>query len=885
MKKLRTILLILLSLVLFKETDMILAADSSNEQPVTEKYTLDNGLTVILEQNHASPVVAVNVWVKVGSACEVEGEFGLAHVHEHMLFKGTEKRGVGEIARVIESSGGDINAFTSFDETVYYVVIASRFAETALDVLSDAVTSSTFDPEELSKELEVVLEEIRRGEDSPSRVLSQKMFAEAYKHHTYKRPVIGTSESVKSFTREGILDFYKKWYSPDNMVVVVVGDFNESEIKEKINKTFGKINKTPIPECDIPVEPRQNKINPFVISKDIKEGYFVIAFHGPAANSDDTPVLDVLSNILGGGESSRLYRNIKEEKGIVNSIYSYSFTPKDPGLFVIGGTLKPENSKEALTEALSELYKLKNEKVSNDELNKAKVNIESDTIYTKETMQGQAQKLGFYEVETGDYVFEKEYLEKVSNVTADDIVRVANKYFNNDNMTPGFLLPSENVSINVNEISQIAEKVSKMADSKPEQKSSDSVEQVFKTKLDNGITLLVKENHAVPIFAARAVFLGGVRFENEKNNGISNLLSDMFTRGTTKRTAEDIAVEVESLAAEIDGFSGKNSIGVAVESLSKNFDKTIDIFSDVIINPTFPEDEIDRAKREILASINRQGDNPIRTAVNTFLSTLYTKHPYRFDSLGKPEVVEKFTKQDLQKFYKKYINPENMVISVAGDVDTEKVVASLNKQFSGFKGNKLSLPSLKAENRAKSIRESTVTQKDKAQAHILLGFLAPDLNDNDQYAFEILNTVLAGQGGRLFTELRDMRSLAYSVTSFYTPGLEPGYFGVYIGTAPQKENEAIDGMKEQLELLLAKGITDDELSRAQQYLVGNFEIGLQQNSSQAARIAFDEIYGQGYKEYQKYPERIMSVTKEDVLRVAKKYIDLKKYTITVLRPE
>jgi len=865
---------------------MILAAENSYKDSVTEKYILDNGLTVILEENHASSVVAVNVWVKVGSACEEEGEYGLAHVHEHMLFKGTEKRGVGEIARVIESSGGDINAFTSFDETVYYVVIASRFAETALDVLSDAVSHSTFDPAELSKELEVVLEEIRRGEDSPSRVLSQKMFAEAYKKHAYKRPVIGTSESVKSFTRDKILNFYKKWYSPANMVLVVVGDFNKSDIKGKINDTFGKLSKTSIPHCEIPVESAQKEIKPFVISKDIKEGYFVLAFHGPEARSDDTPVLDVISNILGGGESSRLYRNVKEEKGIVNSIYSYAFTPKNPGLFVIGGTLKPENSKDALKEAITELYKLKSEKVSSDELQKAKVNIESDTIYTKETMQGQAQKTRvFFEVETGDYIFEKDYLEKVSNVTTDDVIRVANKYFINSNLTPGFLLPSGNVAINVNEIRQITKDVSTNLEIKSKKDSPKQIEEVFKTELENGITLLVKENHATPIFAARAVFLGGVRFENEKNNGISNFLSDMFTRGTDSRTAEDIAVEIESIAAEIDGFSGRNSIGVAIESLSKNFDKTIDIFSDVILNPSFPEEEIERARREILANINRQGDNPIRTAINTFLSTLYTKHPYRFDTLGKAEIVENFSKQELQKFYKKYINPENMVIAIAGDVDTEKVVASIKKHFSGFNGSKLKLPKISAEKPAKSIRESTVSQKDKAQTHILLGFLAPDLNDDDQYAFEILNTVLAGQGGRLFAELRDMRSLAYSVSSFYTPGLEPGYFGIYIGTAPEKEKEAVDGMKEQLELLLDKGITDKELQRAQNYMVGNFEIGLQQNSSQAARIAFDEIYGQGWDEYQKYPEKIMSVTKEDVLKVAKKYIDLNKYTITILRPE
>lgn len=452
-------------------------------------------------------------------------------------------------------------------------------------------------------------------------------------------------------------------------------------------------------------------------------------------------------------------------------------------------------------------------------------------------------------------------------------------------MTPGLLLPSDSVTINVNEIKQIAEDVSSNLQSESKKDSSKPKEEVFKTKLENGITLLVKENHTVPIFAARAVFLAGVRFENEKNNGISNILSDMFTRGTDTRSAEDIAVEIESLAAEIDGFSGRNSIGVAVESLSKNYDKTMDIFADVILNPSFPVQEIERARREILASINRQGDNPIRTAINTFLSTLYIKHPYRFDTLGKTEVVENFNKQDLEKFYKKYINPQNLVIAVAGDVDTERVVASIKKHFSGFNGAELKLPKISAEQPAGSIRQSTVSQKDKAQAHILLGFLAPDLNDDDQYAFEILNTVLSGQGGRLFTELRDIRSLAYSVTSFYTPGLEPGYFGVYIGTAPQKEKEAIDGIKEQLELLLDKGITGDELKRAQNYLIGSFEIGLQQNSSQAARIAFDEIYGQGYDDYQKYPENIMSVTKEDVLNVAKKYIDLNKYTITVLRPE
>jgi len=450
------------------------------------KYELDNGLRVILEENHASPVVSVNVWVETGSACEIDGEYGLAHVHEHMLFKGTEKRDVGEIARVIESSGGDINAFTSFDETVYYVVIASRFLDTALDVLSDAMQNSTFDPGELEKELEVVVEEIRRGEDSPGRNISEKMFGTAFTQHPYGRPVIGSIESVRSFTREGIMEFYKKWYSPENMVLVVVGDFDSSEVGGKINDTFGKLEKKEVSECVIENEPVQEGMRTFVMDKSLQEGYFSFAYHAPNASHEDTPVIDVLSNILGGGESSRFYRNIKEEKGLVNNIYAYSFTPKHEGIFAVGGTVDPAKSKEALGEVIRELNRLKYEPVSAEELERVKVNIESDAVYTKETMQGQAQKLGFYEVETGDYRFEDEYLEGVRNVTVKDIMEAAQKYINSDNLTAGFLLPTGQVTITDAEIKEIVTKATaeseKEAAAKSESAGGELLEEVIEVE-------------------------------------------------------------------------------------------------------------------------------------------------------------------------------------------------------------------------------------------------------------------------------------------------------------------------------------------------------------------------------------------------------------------
>ena len=238
MKKFIVIILVLISSNVYKENSM--SAEIPDKAGIS-KFVLKNGMTVILQENSSAPVTAVNVWVKTGSTCETEEESGLAHVHEHMLFKGTKKYAVGEIAKTIEGGGGDINAYTSFDETVYYVVSASRFLPSTLDILADVMQNSTFDPTELAKELEVVQEEIRRGEDTPGRVLSQKLFSTAYEKHPYRNPIIGTKESVNSFNRKKVLNFYNKWYTPQNMVLVVVGDFKTKKLKPVIEKTFGKL--------------------------------------------------------------------------------------------------------------------------------------------------------------------------------------------------------------------------------------------------------------------------------------------------------------------------------------------------------------------------------------------------------------------------------------------------------------------------------------------------------------------------------------------------------------------------------------------------------------------------------------------------------------------
>ena len=861
---------------------------SLNAQTLTSvsgvmKYSLPNGMTVLLDRNDASPVVAVNVWVKTGSACEVEGEYGLAHVHEHMLFKGTEKRQVGEVAGMVEAGGGDINAFTSFDETVYYIVSAQRFLPMALDLLSDVMENSTFDPAELEKELEVVQEEIRRGEDSPSRVLSQKLFSTAYSVHPYGRPIIGTSKSVGSFTRDGILDFYRKWYSPDNMILVVVGDFDPREIKAEVARTFGKIKKRETPACELPPEPVQKEMRTFVLGRDINTGYFSFAFHTPSAGHPDTPVLDVISGILGGGDSSRLYRKLKERNATVNDIYAYAYSLKESGLFLLGGVLDPDKVKKASGEIVAEIELIKNKPVGAEELARAKTNIERDFIRAKETMQGQARKLGYFELETGDYGYERLYLERVRNVTPEDILRVAGKYMVQRNLTAGVLLPEDRAGEVEGQFAKALVFPGK-TEKKVKKTSSAGLAEFQKYELSNGIRVLIKRNPAVPLFSVHAAFLGGLRYEDESTNGISNFMSGMLTRGTSNRSAEQIAEQIESLGGTVDGFSGKNSVGVTLSSLSENFDGAMDIFSDVLLNPSFSGEEMERERREILAALEKQEDNLTGKTVRNFLNILFLKHPYRFNVLGTEENVSRFASSEVREFYEEVIRPENMVISVVGDIDAERTLGALEKLFGGMKKGGFQKTGPRRESSLSASRENVEFEKDKAQTHIIAGCHAPGFKSRDRYAFEVLNTVLSGQGGRLFIELRDKKSLAYAVTSFYVPGMEGGYFGVYIGTAPQKEKEALSAIKQQLALAL-EGVSEEELERAKNYIVGSFEIGLQRNSAQAATVGFDELYSIGAYEYRKFPEKILSVTADDVLRVARKYINPEAVAVSILKPE
>lgn len=852
-------------------------------------YQLPNGLSVVLQQNHASKVVAFQAWVNVGSADEPPELAGIAHVFEHMLFKGTARRGVGQIAKDIESAGGEINAWTSFDQTVYHLVLASRFFDTGLDILSDALFHSSFDPVELERELKVVLEEVKQGEDNPSRVATQALFATAYTRHPYRRPVIGYTKTVKSFTRERLLDFFQRYYVANNITLVVVGDFDSEAAKKKIARAFEDAPSRPLPAPAERHEPQQRTCRSVVTGADVRETHLAVAWHIPGIRHEDTGALDVASIILGQGDSSRLMLEVKRKQQLTTDVYAYSYTPRDPGLLVAGATMPPDKLEPSLDAILAEVFRLRSGLVTDEELRKAKTIIESDAVYQKETVQGQARKLGFFQTVADGIDYEDEYNRQVLRVTAQQIREVVQRYLTVDNATVAVLGPqgvqSKKLEARLRErLAAAMARSDARAPVKAAPVADEEPGEVLRTKLPSGARLLVKRDPTVGLIAMRAVWIGGLRYEDEKTNGVNNLLATLVTRGTKSMTGDELAHEIEAMAGSIGGFSGRNSFGLRCELLARNWERGLEILAECIQEPSFTDDELEKERRHVLEEIRTQEDNVSAEAFRLFGQTLYKKHPYRLDVQGTAKSVTGLTRRRLVDYYKKYVTPESMTLAIVGDVDPQEVVRKAKELFNKKNGKRARVEAPAADPAPSEAIEVFRFQQ-KQQAHLVYGFYGTTLTSPDRFALEVLSTVLSGQGGRLFVELRDKKGLAYRVSAFSVEGVDPGYFAVYIACSPENLDVAMAGIRDELHKITSTPVPDAELERAKRYLVGAHEISLQRRAALASTLAFHECYGLGWDEYRRYAPGILAVSAAEVQRVAKKYLDPRRAITATVKPE
>lgn len=843
------------------------------------RTTLDNGLNVVLVEDHSAPVVALNVWVRTGSADERPTEAGMAHVFEHMLFKGTERRSVGEIARTVEAAGGHINAFTTFDITVYHITMASRDAALGVDVLADAVQHSTFDAAELAKEIEVVVEEIRRGQDSPSRVLSQALFDAAYAAHPYRRPVIGTEESVRSFERDDLLAFHRRWYVPNNMTFVAVGDFEPTALLDTVRGAFRDAEPRPDLVHPRAAEPAPDGPRAVVVRRDFEQTLFSLAYTITRFADADTAYLDLLSLVLGGGESSRLYRNVKDRQRLVHTIGAGSYTPLDPGLFFIDASLDPENLEAALRASRDEIARIQRFGPAEAELERARVNLLAQTIREKETMEGEAYKYGYYETLGGGAENEGEYLDRVRRATPDDIRRVAREYLVAERATVGALLaPGARPELDEGALLAALRAESDTAVAAAEQLRDG----IRRYTLPNGLRVVVKRNDSIPLVGLRIAFMGGLLAESEATQGASSFMAEMLDRGTEQRSAAQIAAEVEGIAGSLSGFSGRNTFGLTGEFFTESLDSGLELFIDALLHPRFDPHEIEKLREERLAALRRREDSLAQKAFDLFAAGLYPGHPYRFPPLGTEESIKRLDRATLVSLYGRYARPGNGVLGVVGDVDPDAFVELLAKHLGDWDGEVSPLPERSPPRPPDEPRELSI-EKSRNQVHIVMGFPGLALDDPDVPALDVLTQILAGQGGRLFLELRDKRSLAYAVSAFSIEGVDPGSFGVYIASDPEKLDASLAGLEGELKRLTTEPILDEEIRGAKSFLIGSQAISLQRFSTQATLLALDELYGLGATHHLDYEERIESVKREDLARVAGRIIQLDAPLVAIVK--
>lgn len=850
-------------------------------------FSLDNGLRVAIQEDHFAPVVAIQIWVKAGSADETPDVAGAAHVHEHMIFKGTARRPVGAIATEVESSGGNINAFTTADHTVYHLVLASRHFSTGLDILADALQNTTFDPHELEKELQVVMEEWKRGEDSPTSRAATELFRLSYSVHPYGRPVIGFRETIEALNRERVVNFYRRWYRPNNMTVVIVGDIDREHARKEVVRLFGEQPRTLLPDRPRASEPPQHGLRFSTLDMNVEEFYLYLSLPIPPASHADVYALDLLSYILGGGESSRLVQSLQADKEVVNWISVHAYTPQDAGMFIVAAALEQEKVRPAMEDILAALFRCKHELVSPVELARARTNLESDFVYRRETVQGQARQLGYFLTVFDDPDFDRRYLDGLAATTRQDLQRVAQQYFSPEALSVVFLGATTDAQLPTQaEVQALCNRF----DTAPSSPSSASGPVVLAhangrpeiITLKNGIRLIVKEHHEVPVVALQAVMLGGLLFEDATNAGINNFLAGMLTRGSERFSRLELAEAVESLAGSVRGFSGRNSLGLSGSFLSTgHIENSFDLFLETLLHPTFPGEEVEKRRRELLLLFKNREDELAQIAFDLFYRTMFTTHPYRFPVLGSEETVRALQREQLPAYYRQLLNPEQLVVSVVGDVSTTEVVDQFRAALESLPRVSGMTPLPPDEPRPTAVRTARKAVE-KQQAHVVLGFQGVSLANPDRYALKMLETILSRQGGRLFYELREQRALAYSVTAFGVEGLAPGVVGVYVGTDPDKVDEATTAARAELKRVQDELVGADELDQAKKYLTGSYEISLQSNSAQCEEMGFNELYNLGYENGRRYLTAINAVTAEDLRRVACRYFDDDVHTLVVV---
>lgn len=874
-----------------------------------QRHQLDNGIVCLIKEDATAPLVSIQIWVGVGSAGERDHPGGgLSHLVEHMIFKGTPKRKPADIARQIDDVGGSINAYTSFDRTVFWVDMPAEHWQTGLDVLADALMHASFPEDEWRRERDVVRREMAMGNDNPDTVLSRLLCRTAFRVHPYRFPVIGLEDIFNSLTRDDLAAFFRRNYTPDNMIIAVVGSVKADIVRAGIENLFKETGDRARPLPAQITEPPQlgprtaRKTGVYDLSR------LEMAWHTVGLSHPDAPALDMLSIIAGSGKSSRLSQKIKEDLKLAYTIDAWSWTPKDTGLFGINASFDPAKEKELIKAIETEVDSWRTNSFSPAEVEKARNKTLANSLLPFQTTHGQADTFALGEFYAGTPFYFDIYLKRLSEVTPQSLTNAASRYLNDQNRTMAVLSPSVTNSTAA-EIEGRAGQPVPPAGPVGQGCPTLPMLNINKTVFPNGLTLLCREDRRLPFVNICVVSLGGLLLENEKNNGITALMAELMTRGTEKRTQEQIAEGVEAFGGSFSAFSGINSYGLQARCFSKDAGLFLDIMADCLLNPAFPEDEIVKHKTIQAARIDQLHESPMFLAQEAMRKALFAGHPYRLNVEGTRASVMAITREELLNLHAKTATGSNTVLAVFGDMSPAKA-RELTEGFMGkmAAGHKhdftgLSFPTCPREavtdresRKGSDIPDSSFHGNDREnkrhidltspreQTIVLAGF--PGLAITDKRV-DALNTVLESLNGLsadLMIKVRDKEGLAYYTGAYHKTGVAGGQFVLYSGTCAEAGGRVLAMMKKEIARLAENGLRADEFERARLQIISEKRRQCQDNAATALECALNELNGLGYAHGLEIEKRMEQLTREDIRATAAEILRPERMIEVIVRP-
>ncbi len=909
MKLFKYIVLNLCCLVLFvscaKNQDKV--SETKEFKVEFEKYTLDNGLQVIFHIDRSDPVVAVALTSHVGSAREIEGRTGFAHLFEHLLFLESENLGKGGLDKMSARIGGSgANGSTSRDRTNYFQTVPKDALEKMIWAQADKLgyfINTVTDPV-LAKEKQVVKNEKRQRVDNMPYghnfyVIDKNLYPEG---HPYSWEVIGSLEDLQNAKLQDVKDFYNRWYVPNNVTLTIAGDFDVAQAKEWVGKYFGEIKRG----ADIPKMEKQ----PVTLSETKKLYYednfarvpqLTVTWPGVYEYHPDSYALEVLATYLTQGKKAPLYQVLVEDKKLTDRVDAFQYNAEIAGQFMMQVTAFQNTSLQEVMNGIEEGFaKFETKGISKADLDRIKAGQETDFYQGLSSVLGKGFQLAQYEIFAGDPGFVNQDVKNILAVTPDDVMRVYNQYIKGKNYVATSFVPKtqKDLALNGSKLADVVEepivagaeetfdtsiaaeyeKTPSSFDRSTEPPYGESptvnVPEVWKEELSSGIKLFGIENNEVPLVQFQIQLKGGMLLENPDKIGVSNLLAGLMTKGTATKTPEELENAIETLGASIKVAATKEAIIITGNTLAKNYDKTMALVAEILLQPRWDENEFELLKQSKLSQIERQKADPNSIASNEFDKLIYGENNIlSHDNLGTKSSVNAITMEDLKAYYNVYFSPNIAKIHVVGAISKADVSKSLVVLNNNWTPKNIVFPEVSNPVAPETSKVYFYDVPGAKQSVIQFGYPALAATDADYYPASLLNYRLGGGGfaSQLTQQLREGKGYTYGVGSGFSGTTIVGPFTVRSGVRSNVTYESTSLIKEILENY-GKNYNENDLEVTKGYMIKSSARAFETLNSKLNMLINISNYGYA-DDYAKQRKAIVeAMTVEDMQALAKKYI-------------